>query len=329
MILPPPSDPPQSAPASAPPRVSIVIASYGRPRMLQRAIDSALAQSYPNVEVIVADDPATESCHETILGIRNPRFRFHIQSERVGCWNNWSTAIRMARGEFIAFLGDDDWLSPDFVAGHLDGLARTPSAAVSFCSVREILEDNEALRTIEASFPAMAEVGSLDFLGAALRQKFFFGAALFRQPLAAEVWDQTEEDDYVADHGLILRLSGVRNASCTWVSGPVYFKQVHSKQLSQKYVAVTQLHLNLMQRVRKLTKSNPHRRMMTDATAHVAILLARHLAAINDLPAARKQLASAIRLAPTDPIAWSQYLQAYLTPSRLVRTSRQQRGLGA
>lgn len=328
MIQPSPTDPSTGSPAYGNPRVSIVIASYGRPGMLKKAIDSALNQTYPNVEVIVADDVAPESCRETILGIRAPHFRFHLQSERVGCWNNWTTAIQMARGEFIAFLGDDDWLSPDFVAGHLDALARTPSAAVSFCSLREILEDDQVLRTIDASFSAMTEVGSSDFLAAALRQEVFFGAALFRRPLAAEVWDETRADDYVADHGLILRLSGVRHVSCTRVSGPVYFKRVHSKQLSQKYIEVTRLHLNLMHRVRKLTKSAPHRRLMTEDTAMVAILLARHLAANNDLPAARKHLASAIRLDPTNPVVWSQYLQAYLTPSRLVRTAQQQRGVG-
>lgn len=329
MSQPSPTDPPSGFSASPAPKVSIVIASYGRPELLKRAIDSALAQTYPHVEVIVSDDPAPEPCHEAIRAIRDARFRFHIQSNRVGCWKNWSTAIRLARGSFIAFLGDDDWLSPDFVAGHLDAFARTPSAAVSFCAVKEVLEDQRELRTIEAEFPAMQETGSQDFLRAALRQKVFFGAALFRQPLATEVWNETQDDDYVADQGLILRLSAVRKVACTRVIGPVYFKTVHAQQLSQKFVEVTDLHLKLMQRIRRLTKSEPHRGLVTHETAQVAILLARHLAAINDLPAARKQLGGAIRLSPTAPIAWSQYLQAYLAPSRLVRTSRQQRGMAA
>lgn len=296
--------------------------------MLKRAIDSALAQTYPHIEVIVSDDLAPEPCHETIRAVRDTRFRSHIQDKRVGCWNNWTTAIRMARGDFIVFLGDDDWLSADFVAGHLEAFARTPSAAVSFCSLREIKEDETILRTIDATLPAMAEASSLDFLKAALQQDIFFGAALFRRPLASEVWIETEEDDYVADHGLILRMAGVRRATCTRANGPIYHKTVHPAQLSQKYIEVSNLHLNLMHRVRNLTRSKPHLRLMTHYTAQVAILLARHFAANNDLPAARKQLAAAIRLGPTTPVAWSQYLQAYLAPSRLVRTSRQQRGLG-
>ena len=129
--------------------VSIVIASYGRPEMLARAIRSALSQSHSNLEVIVADDPTSPSCHHVIRGVNDPRFRFHLQDTRVGCWKNWTHAIRMARGEYIVFLGDDDWLSPAFVTDHLAALARLPGAAVSFCSMQEVLDENNTLRVIE------------------------------------------------------------------------------------------------------------------------------------------------------------------------------------
>jgi len=309
--------------------VSIVIASYGRPELVKRAIDSALSQSYPHIEVIVADDLAADHCHAEVQGVKDPRFRFHLQDGRVGCWQNWTTAIRMARGEFIVFLGDDDWLSPTFVEDHLVALAKVINAEVSFCSMHEILEDTSTLRTIDPGVPILNEVSATDFLSAALRHELFFGAALFRAGMAMEVWEETKPDDYVADYGLILRLAVLRSVPCTRVSGPVYFKSVHPGQLSQKYTEVTQLRLGLLLRIRDLIPDGKRRRMVSHFAAHEAILLARHHAAAGDLQTARRQLAAALQISPSTAHAWSQFLQSYLTPSRLARTARTQRGLPA
>jgi len=307
--------------------VSIVIASYGRPEMLARAIRSALSQSHSNLEVIVADDPTSPSCHHVIRGVNDPRFRFHLQDTRVGCWKNWTHAIRMARGEYIVFLGDDDWLSPAFVTDHLAALARLPGAAVSFCSMQEVLDENNTLRVIEPKISLGTEADPTVFLAAALRQEVFFGAAVFRRKLAAEVWEETEPDDYVADHGLILRLACLRQSSCTRVDGPIYFKSVHKRQLSYRYLEITQLQLDLMLRLQKKSTDRRHTSLLRHFTAHVAILLARHHAGNGDLKVARRVLASAIKNSPTTTDAWSQFLQACLTPARMVRTARAQRGI--
>jgi glycosyltransferase involved in cell wall biosynthesis len=309
--------------------VSIVIASYGRPEMLARAIRSALSQSHPDLEVIVADDPAPQSCHHVIRSVDDPRFRFHLQDTRVGPWKNWTQAIRMARGEYIVFLGDDDWLSPTFVADHLAALARAPGAAVSFCSMQEVLDENDTLRVIAPKISHGTESNATVFLSAALRQEVFFGAAVFRRRLTAEVWEETEPDGYVADHGLILRLACLRQASCTRVDGPVYFKSVHKHQLSYRYLEITQLQLALMRRLQKQSTDRRQTSLLRHFTAHVAILLARHHAANGDLKVARRLLASAIQDSPTTTDAWSQFLQAYLTPARLIRTARAQRGISA
>lgn len=245
----------------------------------------------------------------------------------MGCWQNWTTAIRMARGEFLAFLGDDDWLSPKFVEAHLSALAKDPKAVVSFCSMQEILSDDSILRTIDPGMPLLSEVGPTEFLSAVLHQDVFFGAALFRAQLTAEVWEETRPDDYVADHGLILRLPTLRNAACTCAVGPVYYKSVHPTQLSQKSAEVTRLQLELMLRIHGLVRDRKQRRLVSHFAAHVAIVLARHHAAVGELPAARRQLASALRISPSSAHVWSQFLQAYLVPSRLTRTARAQRGL--
>ena len=98
--------------------VSVIIPTFKRPDTLDRAIKSVLAQTYPNVEVIVVDDndPDTEGRALTeakmALFADEPRVRY-IKHE---CNKNGSaarnTGARVALGEYIAFLDDDDEFLP-------------------------------------------------------------------------------------------------------------------------------------------------------------------------------------------------------------------------
>lgn len=95
------------------PKVSAVIVSYNRLALLRRAIDSVLAQTLNAHEVIVVDNcspdfdvfEALASYGETVRIIRN--------SGNNGCGDARNVAVRIATGEFIAFLDDDDFWKPE------------------------------------------------------------------------------------------------------------------------------------------------------------------------------------------------------------------------
>lgn len=106
--------------------VSVVIPTYARNDMLQRAIDSALNQTYPNVEVLVIDDNGEGSEHRKkteklmmqyesnnkVKYIKNPKNVGGAQARNVG--------IKEASGEFIAFLDDDDEYLPENIQEKLN-----------------------------------------------------------------------------------------------------------------------------------------------------------------------------------------------------------------
>ncbi len=91
--------------------VSVVIPTFGRPALVERAIRSALAQTHPIHEVIVVidgDDPATIS---QLKKIDDPRLRWIVHSVQSGAGPARDTGVDAASGEWVAFLDDDDeWL---------------------------------------------------------------------------------------------------------------------------------------------------------------------------------------------------------------------------
>ncbi|HEX8650900.1 MAG TPA: glycosyltransferase [Pyrinomonadaceae bacterium] len=103
---------------SAHPLVSIAIPTYSRLRYLKEAVASALAQDYPNIEIIIGDDGRTDAIHEwsEALARREPKVRYQRNEHNLGLAGNWNALADAARGEFMVMIGDDDRLLPEFVS---------------------------------------------------------------------------------------------------------------------------------------------------------------------------------------------------------------------
>jgi hypothetical protein len=113
--------------ASQNPLVTVRIPTYDRgPLLVERAISSALAQTYANLEVLVVGDGATPETVEAIESVRDPRLRFvnlprpdypgdPERRWQVAGTNAVNHALEIARGAWIAPLDDDDEFTPDHV----------------------------------------------------------------------------------------------------------------------------------------------------------------------------------------------------------------------
>lgn len=102
--------------------VSVIIPTYGRPKNLSRAIKSVLAQTYENIEIIVVDDnnPRTDARIETEKEMQQFESNSNVQYIQHECNKNGSaarnTGWRASKGDYIAFLDDDDEFLPKKVA---------------------------------------------------------------------------------------------------------------------------------------------------------------------------------------------------------------------
>jgi len=90
------------------PLVSIILPTHNRKKYVERAIKSALDQSYKNVELIVIDDCSTDGTE-----INNPRVIIVRNETNLGLARSLNKAIRIAKGKYIARLDDDDFWCDD------------------------------------------------------------------------------------------------------------------------------------------------------------------------------------------------------------------------
>ncbi len=96
------------------PKVSIVIATYNRADLLSATLDSALSQTYRDIEVVVSDNASTDDTPELmrVYVARDPRVRYIRRTVNEGPIVNYHTALQAATGDYIAFLDSDDLFHP-------------------------------------------------------------------------------------------------------------------------------------------------------------------------------------------------------------------------
>ena len=137
------------------PILSIIIPTYNRPHLLPRAVNSALAQTVEDIEVIVVDDASPQPVqlpdHPKLRIIRLP-----INSGGAAALN---IGARAARGRWITYLDDDDKLLPHMVKVSLEALAKTnlPKPVAAISSIEVFNEDGEV---IEKRIPPTLARGS-------------------------------------------------------------------------------------------------------------------------------------------------------------------------
>ncbi len=120
------------------PLVSVVVNNYNYGRFLREAIDSALNQTYPNVEVVVVDDGSTDGTSE-VAG-RYPKVRL-VRQENRGLSGARNSGLAVSEGEYVVFLDADDRLLPEALEVGVEQLGVHPECAFVAGHCRPIAAD--------------------------------------------------------------------------------------------------------------------------------------------------------------------------------------------
>ena len=99
-----------------PGRVTVAIPTVDRAKMLQRALRSALAQDYAEVEVVVSDNASSTDMASVVSAVAGDRVVFQRHWDRLEMADNWNSCLEVASGEFFLLLSDDDVLAPHAVS---------------------------------------------------------------------------------------------------------------------------------------------------------------------------------------------------------------------
>ena len=131
---------------NGPPRVSVVIPTHNRAARLPRAVASVLAQTWTDLELLIVDDRSTDETPAAIERFADGRIRSFHHARNAGQSKALNTGIEHARGEYVAFLDDDDEWLPGKLAAQVAVLDAAPPAVGLVYCWREELEETSRRR---------------------------------------------------------------------------------------------------------------------------------------------------------------------------------------
>lgn len=113
--------------------VSVIMPTFNREKTILRAINSILQQTYKDIEIIIVDDCSTDNTQKVVESLNNNNITYIKQDKNRGACAARNEGIKLAKGEYIAFLdSDDEWL-PEKVEKQIDFLQKN-NVDIVFCS---------------------------------------------------------------------------------------------------------------------------------------------------------------------------------------------------
>ena len=153
------------------PLVSIALPVYNGADTLAPVVESVLAQTYSNVELVISDNASTDGTQEICRRFEREdrRVVYHRQATNVGLLNNFIGAAENAAGTYLRWIGDDDWLEPEFVARVLAVFREDPHRVL--VTTELVYRDDAGLETLDAGYDSstVASPDPVQRLAAVLR----------------------------------------------------------------------------------------------------------------------------------------------------------------
>jgi glycosyltransferase involved in cell wall biosynthesis len=129
----------------SPSLVSIIIPTYNRSNLLRLTVESVLAQTYPNIEIIVIDDGSTDDT-EAVMASYAGRV-IYVKQEH-GATNGRYKGFQMASGEYINFLDHDDLIMPTKIERQVQILDSQPEIGLVHCGYYYMDKDGDFLEAV-------------------------------------------------------------------------------------------------------------------------------------------------------------------------------------
>lgn len=111
--------------STPPPLVSVGLPVRNGAEVIEGALRSVLAQRHEDLELVISDNASTDGTEEICRSYArsDSRVRYHRQPEHIGGLANVVQVMHRARGTFLKWIGDDDWLAPSYLSRCLERLA--------------------------------------------------------------------------------------------------------------------------------------------------------------------------------------------------------------
>jgi len=130
--------------------VSIGLPTFNRVATLKRALDSLLAQTYNNFELIISDNASTDDTEKICLEYsqKDDRVKYFRQEKNIGMIRQFDFLVTNIKGNFFMLASDDDWWHPNFISILKEVLDKHPQYGIAMSSLRQVHEDGSLMNEV-------------------------------------------------------------------------------------------------------------------------------------------------------------------------------------
>lgn len=207
------------------PKVSVILPTYNRASYLYSAIKSVLNQTFKDFEIIIVDDASTDNTKQIIDKFDDRRIYYIRHKENKGGSAARNTGIKRSKGEFIAFLDDDDLWMPNKLEKQLNFINNNHEISVVYTGAWVINKHGKITDIITPSlrgniFPKLLKKNYIGSCSTVLIKKECINrVGLFDENLSAS-----------QDFDLWIRLA--KHYYFDYINEPLFFYRVHEKRIT-------------------------------------------------------------------------------------------------
>ncbi len=131
--------------------VTVCLPVFNCAQYIRAAVESVLAQDYPDWTLLISDNASTDGTWEILNALSHPRIKLHRQPQNLGVVANWNYLLEQAATEFVCFLGADDYFYPDHLRRKVDLLRKFPEVPFAHGPVDFVDEVGKPLKRLEGA----------------------------------------------------------------------------------------------------------------------------------------------------------------------------------
>ena len=211
--------------------VSIPIATYNRAKFLTECLDSIMAQTYQDFEVIIVDDASTDNTSE-VVSRYGSRVKYVRQPQNQGFIRTFVHASSLCTGKYETYFGDDDVLTPEFIERGVTVLESDPSIG-KFCTDCYMIDPRGNRIGSETYLHAYQRKTGKVTLYDLLEFGCFVHLGINRRSVVESIGHYDPAFTHAADYDLYLRMTGA-GYSIYFLNEPLLYYRIHPNMRSHR-----------------------------------------------------------------------------------------------
>lgn len=221
------------------PLVSIIIPNYNHARFLPARLESVIAQTYQNFELILLDDHSSDNSVDIMNEYRdNPHVSFIIVNEKNSgsTFIQWDLGIQRAKGDIIWIAESDDTCDPSFLASLVNAYISTPNCAIAYCSTLWIDENGNPISTPQ-KYNCDSILTGKEFITERLdigTDIWNASSAIFKKALVERIPGDYKDFKNTGDHLFWLELARCEDSRVVFINKQLNFCRQHGNNTSAR-----------------------------------------------------------------------------------------------